>query len=728
MSGRKYLLYAAGVLLAAAVVILLAYQQTSAQVPVPLERPKASTLETWVAQVKARLPVYASLEEGSRPVGTGPLSGFTCQLYRATLEVWNQSGHPLETGNDFLLVEASRQGAAAKAGESPLVGGYFSKSPLEDYAGAAERLSRGFDSYEFLGLYNLQVPGDSGVILRHHRSTFTFNYDRRGEPPRADYGRAAPGESLSLSVEYELDVTLESYLLDQVVLVSPALRLRDKQREAPFRYLLAFTKRASGSERAERTAWKLAETRLIPLTAESLVPLATEAAAPLWQRVLATHWAGEDAGAAAEPVLVAIATAKGKEKERLRMTALGALRPSKDATVLEKVLAIAQDRSEDERVRFYAIQALGQLGGHGATEPLLAMVRGKDEREARQAIGVLGRLGDKAAAEPLLSVLEDSKRSDDHRATGKALARLADNRHLERLARLAKTKERKTRNAAIEAIGGIGTPEAMTLLAGLSGGEQETAWEALRALGKIDHPAAVAALQPRLADPGKEVRYAAVYGIAAVENEQRLALLREALRSEYKDVREQAAEKLGLFRLAAAPAELPGLLRDPQPDVRSAAARALGQLKDKTAIEPLAGALRDKDGSVRESAVAALGWIGTPAAIEALRAARNNPESAVRVEATNAFGRIRSPQAVEALVEALKDQDGDIRRATTVSLGKLRYARSVETLISLLGDKDKVVAAMAASGLRELTGEDLGEKAEPWQKWWTVNKGKFPTR
>jgi hypothetical protein len=87
----------------------------------------------------------------------------------------------------------------------------------------------------------------------------------------------------------------------------------------------------------------------------------------------------------------------------------------------------------------------------------------------------------------------------------------------------------------------------------------------------------------------------------------------------------------------------------------------------------------------------------------------------------NAEGKDR----IQVLVEALKDKDSFVRRSAAYALGELKDPRAVEPLIEALKDKDSDVRNAVAGALRKITGQNFGENAEKWQKWWGENKGRF---
>jgi HEAT repeat protein len=694
--------------------LFLGAQQGVAPPQLPLERPQAASLSTWLAQVKGRLPVTARL---SRTVVTQGFYPNTQRLrvYTAQVAIDNRSGYPLQTGSDCFLIETSRPaagaGATAKHPFEFTMGRIDDRLVVEDYGGAVQKLDDDDPPGEFLGLGNVHAISRSGLMKWRHGDLYRMSSVPEDWPGTVrDYGQASPGQTLRLAVKHELALIVIPERQDQAALVLPAIELRDRQRSARFRYVLLLSRIGPEDNQKKNVAWRLAESKLIALTAESLLPMAGDANLPLWQRVLAVAWAGEHAAGAAEPLLVTLATAKGKENDRLRMTALGAMGRATQPDTMPRVLAIATDASEHPFVRTHAIGALGRLGDSRATEPLLKILQGKDEPDITEAIPALGALGDKAAAEPLLALLEDARRPHYHRrAAGGALARLAGNQHIGRLTVLAKSSDLIPRLAAMRALAGIGTPEAIAVLVELSSSSEN----AIEALGTVDQPSALAALKARLATDTTQTSWTVVKAIAALDTPERSAALREGLAS---SARWLVADKIGVLRVTAAASGLPPLLKDPDAEVRSQAAQALGRLQDRTAVASLLAVLSDKESSVRAAAALALGWIGAPSAVVPVSVLLKDKEVDVRSGAAKALGFLRGPQSVDALAGVLGDDHKDVRRAAAESLGRLGDPRAVEKLIPLLEDQDVGVADQAWQALYHITGEDLGSKPDAWRK------------
>lgn len=98
-------------------------------------------------------------------------------------------------------------------------------------------------------------------------------------------------------------------------------------------------------------------------------------------------------------------------------------------------------------------------------------------------------------------------------------------------------------------------------------------------LGRVEHPAAIAALLGALDDQNSDTRYVAVIGLGLAEDSTALQPLIRRLRDESASVRRAAAWGLGSLENKAALLPLIEVLeRDADPRVRQAAAWAIGQV------------------------------------------------------------------------------------------------------------------------------------------------------
>ena len=704
-------------------------QNASAQRPSgpALTRPDGVAAESWLQQWQAKLPVTATLAKGSKQqsgFGFGS-SGFglpsgTNRTYKLHLELRNQTGYPLETASSLYIVETAIKPAPGLKPEQVLIvaGGYFKKQPLEDFSGVAEFRERSKTSQqdqdapdrEDFGLYNAQTRTESGLTISRLGPIFSFS---TGGSPRVSgpaFGNADPGGTLTIDTELELAVMVTRDKQEKVVVVSPRLILRDQKGEtASFRYLLEFEAHPGGVRDREGDL-ALAGPALLPMTGETLLPLVTEPSGPLWRRVFAAQWAGFFGKQSAAPALTAIVSAKGKENDVLRASAILGLGAGKQTSATELIMGIAADKSEHSDARSAATKALGRLGDKRATPILISLAEGREEGRAKEAITSLGQLRDAAATEPLLRILENNGRNALHSPAGEALGKLAGDGALDRLERLAKNRKAKGGADAVSAMGGIGTPKAVTLLSGIyQSGSDDVRKNVSGALGKIDRPEALAALKTALQDKNKDVREAALNGIGEVKNAERAAVLVAALSDQGTELklREKAAGLLHNFPGEGTQQALVKALADPAPSVRKAGVQALGELQAKSAAGEISKALLDGDSGVRSAAAAALEKAGDKSAF---------------------------PVLVEALLKEKDDSAVQSQVSTLIALG-YKDRSAFPQFVSRLKEVSGGGRTSLASLLKQLSGKEFGpeygatpqqvdESIAKWTEWWKAGGGK----
>ena len=281
-------------------------------------------------------------------------------------------------------------------------------------------------------------------------------------------------------------------------------------------------------------------------------------------------------------------------------------------------LAGAAREDPDAGVRQASTRALASMGD-GAVTVLDLLVRALDEGDVRHhVVAGLASLGARSAP---------------------AIPRLR--------AFVADAKEEGWfRSVAAEALGRIGTPEAIAQLAELMGRtDRRTSMACARVLGGV--------------------------GASA------LPVLEGILRTADPERRSLAAYALGTAGRAAAPS-LPALIAatgDEVADVRSSALDALegAGAGSSDAVRAALSAAARSDAPTREAAIRALGRLdlGTPEVLDALAKALRDASPEVRCAAGAALVRLRAANAIEALVASLEDPDASVRRAAAFEIAKL---------------------------------------------------------
>jgi hypothetical protein len=186
-------------------------------------------------------------------------------------------------------------------------------------------------------------------------------------------------------------------------------------------------------------------------------------------------------------------------------------------------------------------------------------------------------------------------------------------------------------------------------------------------------------------------------------------------------------QQMGLEASGALPS-LIEMLNDANPGTRAAAAEALGEFGESAveAVPALVAALDDSDDGARYAAVLALGKIGGDQALQALIKALHHSDWYTRYEAAEALASM-GPEAAPAipdLIEAIDDQEMQVGSSAIGALGDIGPAamQAVPKLIELLASGEDYYHSDAEYALEKITGQDFGEDAAAWKKWWDVQQ------
>lgn len=199
----------------------------------------------------------------------------------------------------------------------------------------------------------------------------------------------------------------------------------------------------------------------------------------------------------------------------------------------------------------------------------------------------------------------------------------------------------------------------------------------------------------------------------------------EALKSKNPVVRRGAIVALGEIKDPMAAEPLVEALKDEDQIVRSGAPWVLSLIKDKRAVEPLIAALRDQDRTVRRNAEIALTII-EPDWVRGEAARRQIPEFVSALKLSDSFARWKAADvlikigeaSVEPLIKALEGDSEEAKGSAIWALSEIKDTRAVEPLIEALDDREWNIRENAHNALSNITGEDFGEDADAWKKWW----------
>lgn len=223
--------------------------------------------------------------------------------------------------------------------------------------------------------------------------------------------------------------------------------------------------------------------------------------------------------------------------------------------------------------------------------------------------------------------------------------------------------------------------------------------DAARRLGQVNDLRAVPHLRELLWDGKEEVREAALYALGRMGTREALEAMVEALErggrwSQEKvcEAVEEAGEESRRLLLE--------LLKDENPVRRAFAAEVMGVVGGAEEASCLAEALDDEAVDVRARAADSLGRLLHRPSRPALLRALDDPAWEVRAQAAKALGRLGEPEDAPRLKEALRDGEWWVRNNAAGALREMGEAGE-GPLVEALWDEDRFARETAAQALEE---------------------------
>jgi len=367
---------------------------------------------------------------------------------------------------------------------------------------------------------------------------------------------------------------------------------------------------------------------------------------------------------------------------------LGEVGEEGDQATVDGLLRAAT-KDDDAEVRAAAVDALDELG-QAALEQLLSELTGTGGSEAAwvtaqkfaralkadrpelrmAAANALGRLDDPSSLQHLVGALDDEDVRVRLRAC-QACGTFADPRSVPALTtRLNEDDDPRVRRAAANALGNVGTDQALSPLLGLlDDGDEPLRRIAAGALGKANTPEPVEPLARALGDESAVVRNAAVYSV--------IELLSNVPTEQSHAVRDRVVSELKSADDATVVEPLVEILTDGQQSrQRRNAAWILGRVAEPEsalAVEALADALADEDAQTAQFAATSLKSLGGPIVEDRLldRIGTEHPEEA-RAKAVFVLGQIGGQETLNRLEELTDDESSAVRQRVFSAVSKLR--------------------------------------------------------
>jgi HEAT repeat protein len=408
-----------------------------------------------------------------------------------------------------------------------------------------------------------------------------------------------------------------------------------------------------------------------------------------------------------------------------RLVAARSLARLGDPEAVPPLLEVITDPASEGSALEGALQALGELGDHRATAPILDLLHRSTNGTIRFCcLEALGALGDPAANPTLLEYARTRKGRADY--PGVAIRAVSAAGDPSVLLDVLDCWRRAGDQDVIAAAAALGTTETLAPLLETRKGKVRAMVAA--ALGRRGDssaiPALVAALEGSRSASFRRVLVEALdqLGWSGGDDDPELAVLRSIEARQWSELVAMGAPAAPVI-VRAFPAadryrkpkllECLGDIGDPVAidlcrraarasgtEVRNAAAEALGALGDRDSVPRLVAALEDVltrktyrwpagAGEVR-----ALGALADPRAeralVQALGEGSGSHRDALRINAADALGHLRTPGARAALVEALSDRDRNLRRRSLRALrgGEWTPATPEQVAAALLAGRE----------------------------------------
>ena len=382
-----------------------------------------------------------------------------------------------------------------------------------------------------------------------------------------------------------------------------------------------------------------------------------------------------------------------RELEAMAYRAAG----SAGAAAIEKLLIAGLDKAATLSAKDAFCRDLAIVGGDASVPGLAAMLLEPVTAEmARYALEKIpGTLSTAALRDAL-------NRTSPPVQTGivVSLGRRKDAGSVAIIKPLLSSKDARLAETAADALGKIGTPEAIDALEHAPASSAVSA--ALLQIAERADPAKASALYRRLSVPehSEAVRVAALQGYARLAPRQAVPLLRAALKSDSALLEGAAIRLLARIEGAALANEIVGT--SDRVRVRLISALADSGQPDVLPVV-LQGAASDS-AAVRAVALTALAKVGTAAEIPLLagRAAAGDAEE--QAAARSALAAIRGDAADAAILQAMPGADAKVKVELIRAAGERGIAAAVGALLAAASDSNRAVRIASLRALRETAG------------------------
>ncbi len=284
---------------------------------------------------------------------------------------------------------------------------------------------------------------------------------------------------------------------------------------------------------------------------------------------------------------------------------------------------------------------------------LLLKLKAASGEERRETAQALGALGDPLAVPLLAEMIDNDENYPVFLAAAQALARIGGEDATKALAAGLERIEVRRQEEVARSFGATGNRELIAVMIAIArSAGSRLTTSIVKGFAQADTPYLRDFLRESLNCTHGEARIAAAFALEGEHSPERTAVLLEALHSGDSRIRATATRVLAGNGDAGVSSALVAALADKSEQVRLEAARAFGR----------SGGVNSWDEEVRAAVLSAL--------------ADSNEQ--VRLEAAKALGGSRDPKGVAALWNAMRDTSHRVRTAAYDAILEISEARSAE--------------------------------------------------
>jgi HEAT repeat protein len=365
----------------------------------------------------------------------------------------------------------------------------------------------------------------------------------------------------------------------------------------------------------------------------------------------------------------------------------------------EKLVEMVGDHGNADR-RNAAMDALVRAGARGVPTVIRAL-QNEDPELATFAASILGKSGDAGAIPHLVRLLDH----DDLNVVQQAIDSLAQLRAVVAVDSIVKLIDRDPwlKFAAVHALGEIGDSRAVDSLLALVG-DDLVGEAAIEALGKIGAPEALGHLSRLL----RECRDTRTFTACL----RAIGQVLDQTTDEQHLLHIASFARLGLEGESGVSLRVREVLSEPETnartdtELRGAAIEVIRALR----IRPLYSALvmAGRDPELRELlqfCAVSIGKELTPALVAGL----TNPNGHVRAMACDCLGLLQATDARRDIVKLLSDPNALVRASAAATIGRLDDERSIPALVPLLADLALEVRSACVGALKRMKSDAVTE-------------------